>query len=68
MTTSIDDQWKDLCEEHDRARDAIAEVMSDRRSGVYQDSDFWQRLTTAQTRQKAVEKKMSDFREANSGA
>jgi hypothetical protein len=66
MSKSVDEQWQDLCDEFDKAQDAVAEAMSDRNTGTYQSADFWERLEKAQDRWNAVKKKLDDFRKAHS--
>jgi hypothetical protein len=67
MTQSIDEQWKELCEEFEKARDAVDEAMADRGPGTYQSAEFWENLRKAQAQWEVTQRKMEDFRKAHGG-
>lgn len=62
MSTSIEEQWQELCKQFDKARDAYMEAMSDRTPGIYHSAEFWEHLKAAEDPFRAARHQLDEFR------
>ncbi|BBU31396.1 hypothetical protein BTHE68_51360 [Burkholderia sp. THE68] len=68
MSKTAEEQWQELCEEWERARDAYTNLMANRNPGVYQDGNFWEEMDKVRKQQDTVEQRMDEFKKKYFGS